>query len=124
LILYKISAGDGKHHVWLQLWQTEDGWIGSLTGGEKPHVGGVVLAVPRPSLSGSGSSCDIWPITVPGHLDNEAGMPIAKNLCLKLGVPISLTCGIHIDHASAEDISLVKKNCQTALEEFFKIFLT
>ena len=40
-----------------------------LTGGEAPHVGGVVLAAPRPSLTGQGNSCDLWTATVPGHKD-------------------------------------------------------
>jgi hypothetical protein len=118
LALYEINAGVGKHQVWLRLWDTSAGWVGSLTGGEQPHVGGVVLAVPRPSLTGSGQSCDIWPITVPAHLDTEVALPLAKQLCIKLGVAVSLTCGIHIDHAGTEDIAQIRENCAEALMRF------
>jgi len=115
--MYEISCGEGKHKICLKLEQTHEGWIGSLTGGEKPHVGGVILAVPRPSLTGSGLSCDMWTIPVPGHLDHEAAAPLTRQLCVKLGVPISMTCGIHIKKASTADISLIKENCHKLTEE-------
>jgi len=117
--LYEVSAGEGKYQVWLRLWDTSRGWYGSLTGGEEPHVGGVILAVPRLSLTGSGQSCDIWPITVPGHLDNDAVIPVAKQLCIKLGTTVSLTSGIHIEQAGAEDIARIRENCAAALALFF-----
>jgi hypothetical protein len=47
---YELSKGTGRHKVLLRLWDTSAGWVGSLTGGEAPHVGGVVLAVPRASM--------------------------------------------------------------------------
>ena len=117
--MHEVSAGEGKHRVCLRIWHTDDGCIGSLTGGEKPHVGGVLLAVPRPSLTGSGQSCDIWSIPVPGHLDNEAALPVVKQICTKLGVSVSLTSGIHMDNAGADDISVIKKNCESALKRLF-----
>jgi len=117
--VYEVSAGEGKYQILLRLWDTTAGWIGSLTGGEQPHVGGVVLAVPRPSLTGSGQSCDIWAITAPGHLDNEVAAPLAKQLCAKFGVAVSLTSGIHIEQADAEDIAQIRENCAEALAKFF-----
>jgi len=117
--LYEIYVGDGNYQVCLRLWETANGWIGSLTGGEESHVGGVVLAVPRPSLTGSGRSCDIWSIPVPGHLDNEVALPLAKQICVTKGVAVSLTSGIHIDNATATDIALIRKNCENAAAQFF-----
>ncbi len=115
----ELRAGTGKHQVELKIWDTGNGWVGSLTGGETPHVGGVVLAVPRPSLTGQGASCDIWLIPVPGHLDNDVAAPLAKELCKRLGVPISLTSGIHVDHATLEDIALIKDNCDRVRKKLF-----
>ena len=115
--MYEITAGAGKHQILLRVWRSGQGCIGSLTGGEEPHVGGVILAVPRPSLTGSGLSCDIWSIPVPGHLDNEAALSLAKQLCVKVEAPVSLTSGIHIDKAGAADIARIKSNCESALAE-------
>lgn len=117
--MYEINAGEGKHQVCLRLWETMDGWIGSLTGGETPHVGGVVLAVPRDSLTGAGTSCDIWAIPVPGHLDNEVAVPLVKQICVNRGVAVSLTAGIHIDNATSADIALIRENCQAVVAKFF-----
>jgi hypothetical protein len=117
--VYEIRAGNGKHQVLLRLWDTGGGWTGSLTGGETPHVGGVVLAVPRSSLTGRGRSCDLWAVPVPGHLDNDVAVPLAKRLCVETGLPVSLTSGIHVDAATAEDIALLSANCEEAGRSFF-----
>lgn len=120
-MLYEFCEGVGRHKVTLVMWNTAAGWIGSLTGGDLPHVGGVVLAAPRKSLTGEGMSADVWRIPVPGHLDDEAAAPIAKRICGALGVPVSLTCGIHIDRAAAADIALIRDNCDRAAAAFLKI---
>ena len=117
--MLELCAGTGKHRVELKIWDTGNGWVGSLVGGEAPHVGGVVLAAPRPSLTGQGASCDLWLIPVPGHLDNDVAAPLAKELCSRLGVPVSLAAGIHIDRAGAEDIAQIRANCEAVGREFF-----
>jgi hypothetical protein len=116
--MVESSAGEGRHRVCLALWNTGNGWIGSVTGGDAPHVGGVVLAVPRPSLTGGGQSCDLWAIPVPGHLDHEVASSMARELCVRLGAAVSLTAGIHIEQASPEDIRQIRENCATALDQF------
>jgi hypothetical protein len=116
--VYEIAKGTGRHQVTLRLWDTSAGWVGSLTGGEAPHVGGVVLAVPRASLSGRGRSCDMWQIPVPGHLDHEAAAFLARRLCVELDEPISLTAGIHVDGATCEDITLIRENCGAIWRDF------
>ena len=118
--MYETSAGEGKYRIELKLWNTGQGWTGSLTGGDTPHVGGVVLAVPRASLTGQGLSCDIWAVPAPGHLDHEAAAPIAKQLCVRLEAAVALTAGIHIEQASARDIAQVRENCEAALAEFWR----
>ena len=112
------TAGSGNGEVTLKLEDTGRGWYGSLTGGESPHVGGVVLALPRKSLTGEGESADLYLIPVPGHKDLEAAVPLAKALASRLGVPVSLTAGIHVDGADPSLIAEIQKNCQVALERF------
>jgi hypothetical protein len=117
---HEIFVGEGIHRVELFFRDTGAGWVGSLTGGESSHVGGIVLAVPRSSLTGSGRSCDMWIVPVPGHLDNKVAEPIAREICLETGVAVSLTAGIHIHAASREDISTVTKNCEKACRIFLQ----
>jgi hypothetical protein len=112
------SAGQGAHGVTLRMWDTSRGWTGSLTGGHSPHVGGVVLATPRPRSSGGGLTCDLYVIPVHGHKDTEGGAALAKRICVNLNVPIVLTCGIHMDHASKDDIGLILANCDKVVQQF------
>ena len=50
----EFTEGSGRTRVRLQLTAAGEDWQVLLTGGERPHIGAVVLAVPRPSLRGSG----------------------------------------------------------------------
>jgi len=94
------------------------GWCGLLTGGEEPHIGGLVMAVPRPSLTGEGMSCDVWINPVPGHKDTEVAVPLAKALCLHFNAVVTISAGIHVDAATVEDIRLISDNCRAAGEIF------
>lgn len=117
--LIETTAGNGRVGVNLIMLDTGKGWVGSLTGGESPHVGGIVLAVPRPSLSGDGAaSCDLYSVPMPGHLDNEVGRDVAKALCESMGTAVALSSGIHLDHASPDELHAIQANCELAQDRF------
>ncbi|MDR0346874.1 MAG: hypothetical protein LBH56_00655 [Coriobacteriales bacterium] len=113
-------AGEGSYKIMLRMWDTARGWTGSLTGGDSPHVGGVILATPRPRTSGGGLTCDLYVVPVHGHKDTEGAMASAKRLCVNLNVPIVLTCGIHKDKASGDDIRLILANCDEVVTRFLE----
>lgn len=92
---------------------TGNGLNGLLTGGEKPHVGGVVLAIPRPSLSGEGWRADVYITPVPGHKDVDVARTVADTLARELRCPVVLTAGIHSDHLSSEELSEIISHCDT-----------
>lgn len=109
---YKIEAGTGKHRVWLFATVTARGILASLVGGEEPHLGGVVLSVPRPSLANPGViSCTSSLIPLVGHKDHEAARPLAEMLARETNQPVSVAAGIHIDNASPADIREYMENC-------------
>ena len=118
-IEHSFEAGEGRLRVSLCAIETAGGWSCTLVGGELPHVGGVVLAVPRPSLKDSSKpSCDIYSIPVPGHLDNEVGAVFARIATNALGRPVSVSTGIHIDSATTEDIARIGENVRLLAGEF------
>ena len=99
-----ISSGTGKHRVWLEKVDRLDGDIVLiLGGGEKPHIGGVVLAVPGE---------DIELVNKAGHYDHHVLVPLAKAACKKYGTTVVVVGGVHIDDASKEDIEKVVENCR------------
>ncbi|MBQ3386731.1 MAG: hypothetical protein IJG53_05345 [Eggerthellaceae bacterium] len=107
------TLGEGSFAIRLILHDTGRGLAGVLTGGDSPHVGSVVLAVPRASLANAENpSCDVFTVPVPGHLDYVVAQDVATLLCRAYGEPVSVTAGIHVDDATAEDLETIKVICR------------
>ena len=102
-----ISAGKGKYKVWLKEEKHGEDIILFLGGGEKPHIGSVILSEP-------GKRTRV--ITRKRHLDWIVGKPIAEKVCKKKKKPVLCIAGVHVDNASKEEIELLKENCKK-LEE-------
>jgi len=116
---FSVSAGEGRLHVTLDVSSTDgEGACAFLYGGDLPHVGGVALAAPGPEVHGEHlSSCDLWQVTVPGHKDVEAAALVARRLCKAIGAPVSVTCGVHVDAATPEDLSSLMQSFRELAEE-------
>ena len=85
-----------------------------LYGGDKPHIGCTVLAVPRPSLTGEGMSCTSSVLNVTGHKDEILCRLVAETLCKRHGVTVSCCGGFHQDGITKEEIAEVQ-NALSAL---------
>lgn len=92
-----------------------------ISGGERPHIGCTVLAVPRPSLTGDGTiSVTSSVLNVTGHKDEELCRYLAETVAkCRQGVTVC-TGGVHIDHASAEQIREVAETVQRIADEIGK----
>lgn len=119
-----VDAGLEPCRIHLMMCDTGRGFLGGLLGGESPHVGGVVLATPRESLQDAEkTSCDIYSIPVSGHLDNEMGKLVAKQICVATNTPVSITAGIHVDNLAQKQLEDIKQNCQEVIRLFLeKVF--
>ena len=71
-----------------------------LFGGQRPHIGCTVLAIPRPSLTGSGCSATVSMLNRTGHKDDIVAAHVAKAVASRRNCAVSCSCGIHIDNAS------------------------
>lgn len=116
--MYETIIGSGKHQVKLQALNSENGWCILLTGGETPHIGGVVMAVPRLSLTGKGQSCDLYVVPVSGHKDTDVAGPLAEDVCRHTGRIVTVSAGIHIENAALDDLRLIAENCRSAGQAF------
>lgn len=77
----------------------------TVKGGDKPHIGTAVLAVPRPSLTGSASvSTTSSVINVTGHKDEVICRMLAEKASRKYGVTAVCTGGFHIDGINSAQI--------------------
>ena len=91
-----IVKGKGRTQVRLEALDTGNGICLCLTGGEAPHVGGMV----------------------PGHKDVYLAQKAAEKLCKALEVNVSATVGIHIDGAREQELKAIEEIAMEALDEY------
>jgi len=97
-----ITSGRGKYKVWLQRYDIGSDIVFVLGGGERSHIGGVVIAEPGRKTQS---------VRLPGHYDDIVLVPIAEAACKKYTTKIAAIGGVHIDNATKEDIDLLVLNC-------------
>ncbi|GAB6168132.1 hypothetical protein JCM1393_05920 [Clostridium carnis] len=91
----------------------------SIFGGDKPHIGAVALGIPRPSLSNPNKiSSSVSILTITGHKEDEIARRAAKVLSQKLNVTVVVSCGIHIDNLTFEDLNSITLIVDEILSEF------
>jgi hypothetical protein len=91
-------------------------WIGGdllvvIWGGERPHIGAVSLAQPRPSLKDSGiMSATASVICVVGHKEDDLVKEASEFLAAALNTRVVVTAGIHWDNLDEEGLRAVIQN--------------
>jgi hypothetical protein len=98
-----ITYGEGKYKVFLEEKKIDDDLIYILGGGERSHIGGVVICERdrEPQV-----------IRLEGHYDDIVLKPIAEAACKKYNKRVAAIGGVHVDNASEEEIELLVKNCK------------
>ena len=76
----------------------------AVGGGDCPHVGCVVLAVPTPGRGASGFSPSISVLTIPPHKEEPIARAVAEYVCRRLGRVTVVTAGVHEDDISRDGI--------------------
>jgi len=80
--------------------------VAAIGGGERPHVGCVVLAQPHPTNGGhTGWSASCSVLTIPPHKEEPIARGIAVKLAASLGRVVVVTAGVHDDNIDAEGIA-------------------
>lgn len=113
--MYQLAAGEGRLKVSLTAIPVGDDLCVILYGGEKPHIGCVTLSIPRPSLRNSAVTSSTTSIlNVIGHKDDEVARHLSHLLASRLNKTVVVTCGIHVDQITADEI-------QTTIELIAKL---
>ncbi|MGF3585460.1 MAG: hypothetical protein ACQXXD_07095 [Thermoplasmatota archaeon] len=97
-----LTSGKGKYKVWLKKDKIGDSLLFVLGGGEKPHIGGVVVCEP-------GKKSQV--IRLKGHFDDIVLKPIAETACKKYNKKVVAVGGVHVDNATKEEIDILVENC-------------
>jgi len=102
-----ITSGEGKYRVFLEKKMLDDDIVYILGGGERSHVGCVVVCEP---------GCKPRVIRLGTHHDHVVLTPIAEAGCKKYNKTVVAVGGIHIDNASKEEIKKIVDNCKELIE--------
>jgi len=103
-----ITSGRGKYKVWLQRHDIGDDIVYFLGGGQRSHIGGVVIAEPGKKIHS---------IRLSGHYDDLVLQPIAEAACKKYKKKVVAVGGVHVDNASKEEIDLLVENCKKLVQK-------
>jgi hypothetical protein len=103
-----ITSGQGKYKVWLSSHRIGDDLVFFLGGGQRAHVGGVVIAQPGKKVKA---------VRLTGHYDVIVLKPIAEAACKKYKTKVIAVGGVHVDNATKEEINLLVKNCEKLLQK-------
>jgi hypothetical protein len=89
----------------------------AIWGGEKPHIGAVAMAQPRPSLKDpevTSSTASVFSYV--GHKEDELAKATAEILAATLKTNVIVTAGIHWDNLPEEGIQRVIHNSEILVE--------
>ncbi|HER45262.1 MAG TPA: hypothetical protein ENO12_00420 [Thermoplasmatales archaeon] len=103
-----ITSGRGRYRVWLQRHDIGDDLVFFLGGGERPHVGGVVIAQPGMKVKA---------IRLTGHYDDIVLQPIAQAACKKYNKKVVAIGGVHVDYATTKEIDQLVENCRKLMKK-------
>lgn len=82
-----------------------DDVVVAVAGGDLPHVGCVVLAVPNPGRGDSGFSPTSSVMTIPPHKEEPIARAVAEAVCRRHQMVAVVTAGVHEDGIDGEGIS-------------------
>jgi len=89
----------------------------AIWGGEKPHIGAVSAAQPRPSLKDPGiTSASSSVICLLGHKEDDLAKAGSEILASALNTEVVVTVGIHWDSLDGEGIKKVIRNTEILLD--------
>lgn len=101
------SSGNGRYKIWLKKQRIGQDLIYLLGGGEKPHVGGIVVCKPdkKPKV-----------IKFENHYDYIVLKPIAEVACKKYKTKVVAIGGLHVENASKNEIKILVDNCKALID--------
>ena len=102
-----ITSGEGKYKVFLEKHKLSDDLVYILGGGEKTHIGGIVVCEPGKKTR---------TVKFENHYDTIVLQPIAKAASKKYNKKVVAIGGVHVDNATKEEINKIVENCKELIK--------
>ncbi len=101
------TVGEGKFRVWLQCEGIGNDLVYMLGGGQRSHIGSIVLKIPQK---------EVEILNLEGHYDHRVLVPIAEAAAQKYHKKVVALGGVHIDDATKEEIEQLVANCMELIK--------
>ena len=110
---FRIDTDTEAYNLEAFVKQIGEDLLVAIWGGEKPHIGAVAVAQPRPSLKDeSVVSATASVFCYPGHKDDIVAKEAAEKISSALNTNVTVTAGIHWDDIDEEGIKTIMANSQ------------
>jgi len=115
--VFKVKTNEGTYDLEAGVRFVGLDVLVAIWGGEKPHIGAVSVAQPRPSLKDPEvMSATASVICLPGHKEDELAKAVSEILAAALNTPVVVTAGIHWDNINEEGIQKVIENSKILVD--------
>jgi hypothetical protein len=102
----RVEDAPTRRHLEARVQEMGADLVVAVGGGERPHVGSVVLAQPVPSKrEGKAWSASCSVLTIPPHKEEPIARGIAARLAAALGRVAVVTAGVHDDNLDADGVA-------------------
>jgi gallate decarboxylase subunit D len=111
---FYVATTDGSYRLEANVRLIGDDLLVAVWGGDKPHIGAVAVAQPRPSLRPPHDkiSASASVICLLGHKDDIFAKAAAESLAAAINRPVVVSAGMHWDQIDAGGIERVGESSQ------------
>ena len=114
---FTINTSEGEYDLSASVRRIGPDILVAIWGGEKPHIGAVAMAQPRPSLKDPEvTSATASVFAYVGHKEDELAKAAAQILAATLKTNVVVAAGIHWDNLPPEGIQKVVENSEVLVE--------
>jgi hypothetical protein len=115
--VFTVRTHEGEYDITAGVRLIGQDVLVAIYGGEKPHIGAVAMAQPRPSLKDPGvTSATASVFTYVGHKEDDLAKATAEILAAALNTNVVVTAGIHWDNLTKEGILQVIHNSEILID--------
>ena len=112
-----VCTQEGEYDISASVRRVGQDVLVAIWGGEKPHIGAVAMAQPRPSLRDPHvTSATASVFAYVGHKEDELAKATAEILAATLKTQVVVTAGIHWDNLSSDGIQKIIGNSEVLVD--------
>ena len=122
---FRVKTEEGSYDLEASVQPIGRDFLVAIWGGDKPHIGAIAVAQPRPSLKDPArTSATASVICLLGHKEDLLAKSAAETLAAHLNTVVTVTAGIHWDNLSQPVIHKIIRHSQILVDRILKEITT